>query len=254
MVGSVRGTCLRCPQSCSALPSTPSPRVPAVEAPQCSPHLCVLAVPGAGAWLQVPLLSPCSGPSTAVAVPRRGLPFPGDGAAGGEQSLRVPGAVLASSSSREGPQEPRMALRGEQGSVPVPSIFKHLWETSAGPSCPQHPPGQGDAPSSAPSGGTVGLAQGDSCSALGEPWGHPCPSPLCGQVLGLRLCPREGQPQGLCQACAPCPGHLSWGWGAHQAACDNPAGVPWAWEGPGLGQCSRAGVFHEFHGLAHALL
>lgn len=89
---------------------------------------------------------------------------------------------LASSSDpsdpiRHGPQV--LFLWGEQGSIPLPSISEHPWETTAGLSCPQHHPWLGGSTHLH----SLQVAQwgwhsGDSCSAVGEPGGDPCASPL----------------------------------------------------------------------------
>lgn len=140
---------------------------------------------------------------------------------------------------------PLLSLWGEQGSVPLPSIFQHLWKTSVGLSCPQHHPWLGDPPTCAPC--RWGWHSGDTALL----WGTP--HPLCGRWAGCSCgaWPGAGQQQGfarrvpgVCQACAPSPGHISWGWGV--VSCCTPRehtrllvkilqGFLWVWEGPGWG-------------------
>lgn len=117
-------------------------------------------------------------------------------------------------------------------------------------------PGQGIHPSPPRAGGTEGLAQWGQLLFCGGTVGGPLPlTPLWSLGEGRSAA-------GVCQACAPSPGHVSWGWGAvHWCTPGEQTGLVktlqgflWVWEGPRLGQCSHAGVFQEFHGLAHALL
>lgn len=122
---------------------------------------------------------------------------------------------------------PRLSLRGEQGGVPSPSIFEHLWETSAGPSCPQHHPWPGDPPTSAPcrghrGAGTVGTAALLWGNRGGTPAPHSLVEPGRGKISSRGLpgmCPISRARLLGMGSCA-----LVHTWGTDRA-CKNPAGV-----------------------------